>query len=73
VPSTKAVVPAKGEPPVLAAYHCRFEPVAVRSATVAELQKVCDAEPVGADGALMVAVTSKRVALSQPLTVCEAK
>jgi hypothetical protein len=50
-----------------------FEPVAVRSDTVAELQKLCEALPVGAAGALIVAVTSKRVALSQPLTVCEAK
>jgi hypothetical protein len=73
VASTNEVVPANGEPPEPAAYHCMFEPVAVRSATVAELQKLCDAEPVGAAGELMVAVASKRVALSQPLTVCEAK
>ena len=56
-------------PPVEAAYHCNEVPVAVKLATVAELQKVCDAVPVGADGALMVAVTSKRDALSQPLMV----
>ena len=45
------------------------EPVAVKFATVAELQKVCEALPVGAAGALIVTVTSNRVALSQPLTV----
>ena len=44
-------------------------PVAVKLATVAELQKVCDAVPVGVDGALIVAVTSNLEALSQPLMV----
>ena len=56
-------------PPVLAAYHWIVVPVAVRLATVPLLQKVCAALPVGAAGALMVAVTAKRVADSQPLTV----
>ena len=43
-------------------------PVAVKLATVAELQKVCDAVPVGA-GELIVTVTSNLEALSQPLMV----
>jgi hypothetical protein len=47
-------------------------PVAVRLATVPLLQKLWEALPVGAAGALMVAVTARRVADSQPLTVCEA-
>jgi hypothetical protein len=59
-------------PPVLAAYHWMEVPVAVKFATVPLLQKLCEALPVGAAGALMVAVTAKRVADSQPLTVCEA-
>ena len=48
-----------------------FVPVAERSATVGLLmaQKLCAAEPVGADGLLIVTVTEKRLALSQPLTV----
>jgi hypothetical protein len=44
-------------------------PVAVKFATVPLLQKLWEALPVGAAGALMVAVTAKRVADSQPLTV----
>jgi len=59
-------------PPVLEAYHWIALPVAVRLATVPLLQKVCAALPVGAAGALMVAVTAKRVADSHPLTVCVA-
>jgi cytochrome c oxidase assembly protein Cox11 len=59
-------------PPVLVAYHWIVVPVAVKFATVPLLQKLCEALPVGAAGALMVAVTAKRVADSQPLTVCEA-
>jgi hypothetical protein len=56
-------------PPVLAAYHWIVVPVAVKFATVPLLQKVCAALPEGAAGALMVAVTARRVADSQPLTV----
>jgi len=59
-------------PPVLAAYHWIVVPVAVKFATVPLLQKVCAALPEGAAGALMVAVTARRVADSQPLTVCDA-
>ena len=70
---TSAVVEAKAVPPLEAAYHLIDEPVAVKLATVAELQNVCEALPVGVAGALMVAVTSKRVTLSQPETVCDAK
>ena len=72
VPVVSAAVMLKGVPPVLAAYHWIEMPVAVRLATVPLLQKVCAALPEGAVGALMVAVTAKRVADSQPLTVCEA-
>ena len=64
-----AVLVLKSLPPVLVAYHWIVVPVAVRLATVPLLQKVCAALPVGAAGALMVAVTAKRVADSQPLTV----
>jgi hypothetical protein len=59
-------------PPVLAAYHWIALPVAVRLATVPLLQKLCEALPVGAAGTLIVTVTAKRVADSQPLIVCEA-
>jgi len=67
-----AVLVLKTLPPVLVEYHWIVVPVAVRFATVPLLQKLCEALPVGAAGALMVAVTAKRVADSQPLTVCEA-
>jgi hypothetical protein len=72
VPFVSAVLVLSAVPPVLAAYHCTVVPVAVRFATVPLLQKLWEALPVGAAGALMVAVTAKRVADSQPLTVCEA-
>ena len=67
-----AVLVLKTLPPVLVESHWIVVPVAVRFATVPLLQKLCEALPVGAAGALMVAVTAKRVADSQPLTVCEA-
>ena len=67
-----AVLVLKTLPPVLVAYHWIVVPVAVKFATVPLLQKLCEALPVGAAGALIVAVTAKRVADSQPLTVCEA-
>ena len=66
------VVVFNAVPPVLAAYHWIAVPVAVKFATVPLLQKLWEALPVGAVGTLMVAVTAKRVADSQPLTVCEA-
>ena len=68
-----AVLVLKTLPPVLVEYHWMEVPVAVKFATVPLLQKLCEALPVGAAGALIVAVTAKRVADSQPLTVCEAK
>ena len=72
MPVVSAVLVLSAVPPVLVAYHWIEMPVAVRLATVPLLQKVCAALPVGAAGALMVAVTARRVADSQPLTVCEA-
>ena len=72
VPFVSAVLVLSAVPPVLAAYHWSEVPVAVRLATVPLLQKVCAALPEGAVGALMVAVTAKRVADSHPFTVCEA-
>jgi len=69
VPFVSAVLVLSAVPPVLEAYHWIALPVAVRLATVPLLQKVCVALPVGAAGALMVAVTAKRVPDSQPLTV----
>ena len=68
-----AVLVLSAVPPVLVAYHWIAVPVAVKFATVPLLQKLCAALPVGAAGALMVAVTARRVADSQPPTVCEAK
>jgi hypothetical protein len=47
-------------------------PVAVKFATVPLLQKVWATLPVGAAGAVIVAVTAKRVGDSQLFTVCEA-
>ena len=72
MPFVSGVLVLKTLPPVLVAYHWIVVPVAVRFATVPLLQKLWEALPVGAAGALMVAVTAKRVADSQPLTVCEA-
>jgi hypothetical protein len=72
VPFVSGVLVLSAVPPVLAAYHWMEDPVAVRLATVPLLQKLWEALPVGAAGALMVAVTAKRAADSQPLTVCEA-
>jgi len=59
-------------PPVFVAYHWIPVPVAVKFATVPLLQNAWAELPVGAAGALMMAVTARRVADSQPLTVCEA-
>ena len=65
-----AVVVAKVDPPLEAAYHWIEVPVAVRSATVALPQKSWLAEPVGADGiAVIVTVTSNLEVDSHPLTV----
>ena len=72
VPFVSAVLVLSAVPPVLAAYHWSEVPVAVRLATVPLLQKVCAALPEGAVGALIVAVTARRVADSHPFTVCEA-
>jgi hypothetical protein len=69
VPVVSAVLVLKTLPPVLVAYHWMEVPVAVKFATVPLLQKDCVALPVGAAGTLIVAVTAKRVADSQPLTV----
>jgi hypothetical protein len=56
-------------PPVLVEYHWMPVPVAVRLATVPLLQNAWATLPVGAAGAVMVAVTAKRVADSQLLWV----
>ena len=48
-------------------------PVAIKSATVAPVQSVCVALPVGADGLVFtVTTTGVRVTLSHPPTVCVA-
>ena len=72
MPFVSAVLVLKTLPPVLVAYHWIVVPVAVKFATVPLLQKLCAALPAGAAGTLIVAVTARRVADSQPLTVCEA-
>ncbi len=72
MPFVSAVLVLKTLPPVLVAYHWIVVPVAVRLATVPLLQKDCVALPVGAAGTLIVTVTARRVADSQPLTICEA-
>jgi hypothetical protein len=72
VPLTKAVLVLKALPPVLVEYHWIPVPVAVRLATVPLLQNAWAELPVGAAGALMMAVTARREADSQPLRVCEA-
>jgi cytochrome c oxidase assembly protein Cox11 len=69
VPFVSGVLVLKTLPPVLVAYHWIVVPVAVKFATVPLLQKLCAVLPVGAAGVLMVAVTAKRVADSQLLTV----
>ena len=69
VPVTRAVLVFNAVPPVLVEYHWRPVPVAVKFATVPLLQKVWAALPVGAAGAVIVAVTAKRVADSQLLRV----
>jgi hypothetical protein len=65
----RAVLALSAVPPVLVAYHWIVVPVAVKFSTVPLLQKLWETLPVGAAGALMVAVTARRVADSQPLTV----
>jgi hypothetical protein len=67
VPLTRAVLVPNALPPVLVEYHLIVEPVATKLATVPLLQKVWAALPVGAAGAVIVAVTARRVADSQPL------
>jgi len=69
VPFVRAVLVLNALPPVLVEYHFILVPVAVKFATVPLLQKLWEALPVGAAGTLIVAVTAKRVADSQPLTV----
>ena len=58
MPDTKAVVETKAVPPVAAAYHFIFVPVATKFATVAEPQKDC-ALAVGADGTAIPVVTGE--------------
>ena len=65
----RAVLVLNALPPVLVEYHFILVPVAVKFATVPLLQKLWEALPVGAAGALIATVTAKRVADSQPLTV----
>jgi hypothetical protein len=72
VPVTRAVLVFKALPPVLVEYHWMPVPMALRLATVPLLQNACEAVPVGAAGTLIVAVTARRAADSQLLTVCEA-
>ena len=69
VPVVSAVPALRGLPPVLVEYHWMPVPVAARLATVPLLQNAWVAVPVGAAGAVMVAVTAKRVADSQLLRV----
>ena len=69
VPVVSAVPALRGLPPVLVEYHWMPVPVAVRLATVPLLQNAWATLPVGAAGAVMVAVTAKRVADSQLLRV----
>jgi hypothetical protein len=66
---TSAALAFNAVPPVLVEYHWMPVPVAVRLATVPLLQNAWATLPVGAAGALMVAVTAKRVADSQLLRV----
>ena len=70
----RGVVVTSAAPPLEAAYHNIVPPVAVKLATVGLVleQKVCVAEPVGAAGLPIVAVTSNLEVLSQPAEVCEA-
>ena len=72
MPFVSAEIVLKTLPPVLVEYHFILVPVAVKFSTVPLLQKLWETLPVGAAGALMVAVTARRVADSQPLTVCVA-
>jgi hypothetical protein len=69
VPFVSAVLVLKTLPPVLVAYHWIALPVAVRLATIPLLHKLWEALPVGAAGTLIVTVTAKRVADSQPFRV----
>jgi hypothetical protein len=64
-PFVNSVDEAKGVPPDVTSYHCRFDPVAVRLATV-PAQVFWDPAPAGAEGiALSVTVTGSRATLSQ--------
>ena len=69
----KAVVPASGDPPLDAAYHCTaVPPVVERLATVPELQNDCVVLTAGAAGVVSVTATAVLVDDSHPLMVCEA-
>ena len=59
----------KAVPPDEEAYHLTDVPVAIKSATVAAVQKLCAAVPVGAGVVFIVTITSSLIALSQPPTV----
>jgi hypothetical protein len=69
LPLINNVLLAKETPPVGPEYHWIDVPEACKSATVALLQKDCDAVPVGAVGEVNAAVTAVRSADSQPFTL----
>ena len=75
MPVTRAVDVGNGAPPVGAAYHRIFVPVAVREPTVGLFiaQNAWVEDPVGAAGSATVTATASRVSLSQPATVWLAK
>ena len=67
MPATSGVFNANAVPPVLLAYHLMPEPVTTNWDKVALPQKVCVADPVGADVVFArVTVTANLVGDSHP-------
>lgn len=70
--SVSAVDVATDVPPVAVVYHLIAVPVAIKFETFGLLlsQKVCVADPVGADGTLLLVTTTSSVVLEQvPLEI----
>ena len=67
------MVVSNAVPRVSTVYHLMLAPEAVKPVTVAELQNVCVASPVGGEGIFTMAIISNLSRLSQLPMVCVAK
>ena len=67
------MVDESADPPEETAYHLILVPAAAKSDTIAEPQKVCVAEAVGAAGIAFIVTATEVLGDSQPVTVWDAK